>query len=118
MIRTLFPQITEAPLYFYATQADSASIRTVADQCAETGFEAIILSFGSGFNPSSTNASYIAQMAKDVTLFLCWTAEPEHDERKKAGIKIMAGLTLAAIAAGWYKRFLWSPLKSRKISFH
>lgn len=59
-----------------------------------------------------------AQMAKDVTLFLCWTAEPEHDERKKAGIKIMAGLTLAAIAAGWYKRFLWSPLKSRKISFH
>ena len=47
-----------------------------------------------------------------------WTAEPEHDERKKAGIKIMAGLTLAAIAAGWYKRFLWSPLKSRKISFH
>ena len=66
MIRTLYPQITEAPLYFYATQADSASIRTVADQCAETGFEAIILSFGSGFNPSSTNASYIAQMAKDV----------------------------------------------------
>eukprot|EP01045_Picozoa_sp_COSAG04_P010028 COSAG04_NODE_602_length_12195_cov_7.867560_1_plen_113_part_00 len=66
VIRTLFPQITEAPLYFYATQADSASIRTVADQCAETGFEAIILSFGSGFNPSSTNASYIAQMAKDV----------------------------------------------------
>ena len=49
-------------------------------------------------------------MAKDVTLFLCWTAEPEHDERKKAGIKIMAGLTLAAIAAGWYKRFLWSLL--------
>ena len=38
----------EAPLYFYATKADSASIRTVADQCAETGFEAIILSFGSG----------------------------------------------------------------------
>ena len=66
VIRTLYPQITEAPLYFYATQADSASIRTVADQCAETGFEAIILSFGSGFNPSSTNASYIAQMAKDV----------------------------------------------------
>ena len=66
VIRTLYPQITEAPLYFYATQADSASIRAVADQCAETGFEAIILSFGSGFNPSSTNASYIAQMAKDV----------------------------------------------------
>ena len=110
VIRTLFPQVTEAPLYFYATRADSSSIRTVADQCAATGFgvqgsafplcfhyrpspletmpsiadclslclrqclllwlvcpsEAIILSFGSGFNPSSTNASYIAQMAEDV----------------------------------------------------
>lgn len=58
VVRTLFPQITEAPLYFYATQADSASIRAAADQCAETGFEAIILSFGSGFNPSSTGAPH------------------------------------------------------------
>jgi hypothetical protein len=33
-------------------------------------------------------------------------------------VKLIAGLTLCAIAAGWYKRFLWSPLKSRKISFH
>lgn len=39
-------------------------------------------------------------------------------ERKKNGVKLLAGLTVAAIAAGWYKRFLWSPLKSRKISFH
>jgi hypothetical protein len=39
-------------------------------------------------------------------------------ERKKSGVKLIAGLTLCAIAAGWYKRFLWSPLKSRKISFH
>jgi hypothetical protein len=66
VIRTLFPQVTEAPLYFYATRADPASIRAVADQCAATGFEAIILSFGSGFNPSSTNATYIRQMAADV----------------------------------------------------
>ena len=67
--------------------------------------------------PDGTPAT-VSQMAKDVAVFLAWVAEPEHDERKKAGIKIMAGLTLAAIAAGWYKRFLWSPLKSRKISFH
>jgi len=59
-----------------------------------------------------------SQMAKDVTIFLAWASEPEHDERKKSGVKLIAGLTLCAIAAGWYKRFLWSPLKSRKISFH
>eukprot|EP01048_Picozoa_sp_COSAG05_P014590 COSAG05_NODE_1668_length_4309_cov_3.260570_4_plen_111_part_00 len=66
VIRTLFPQVTEAPLYFYATRADSTSIRTVADQCAKAGFEAIILSFGSGFNPSSTDDKYIDQMTADV----------------------------------------------------
>ena len=26
-------------------------------------------------------------MAKDVVTFLNWAAEPEHDERKKAGLK-------------------------------
>jgi hypothetical protein len=36
-IRTLFPQIAEAPLYFYSTNASSAGIRKLADQCNETG---------------------------------------------------------------------------------
>jgi ubiquinol-cytochrome c reductase cytochrome c1 subunit len=30
--------------------------------------------------PASTS-----QMAKDVTIFLNWAAEPEHDDRKKMG---------------------------------
>ena len=38
----------------------------MASQCAATGFEAIILSFGSGFDPASTNKTYIAQVADDV----------------------------------------------------
>lgn len=28
-----------------------------------------------------------SQMAKDVTQFLNWAAEPEHDERKKMGLQ-------------------------------
>ena len=54
----MYELCAEAPLYFYATQADSASIRAAADQCAETGFEAIILSFGSGeMQPGSSTAT-------------------------------------------------------------
>ncbi|EKX42144.1 hypothetical protein GUITHDRAFT_164178 [Guillardia theta CCMP2712] len=59
-----------------------------------------------------------SQMAKDVTTFLAWAAEPEADERKKMGLKFIAGLALCGAAAGWYKRFLWSIYKSRRISFH
>ena len=66
VVRTLFPQVTEAPLYFYSTDASSTGVRHVADQASELGFEGIILSFGSGFDPSSTNATYIARIRNDT----------------------------------------------------
>lgn len=34
VVRTLFPQVTEAPLYFYSTDASSAGIRRVAVSAA------------------------------------------------------------------------------------
>lgn len=64
---------------------------------------------------TEANAS---QMAKDVTTFLQWAAEPEQDERKLMGLKLCTALAFCAVGAGYYKRFLWSPIKSRKISFH
>jgi len=56
-------------------------------------------------------------LAQDVSVFLNWAAEPEHDSRKKQGVTYL--FTLAAILAvtGYYKRFRWSPLKTRKISY-
>ncbi|RKP07131.1 cytochrome c1, partial [Thamnocephalis sphaerospora] len=58
-----------------------------------------------------------SQMARDVTEFLAWASEPEHDERKRIGMKavtIFAALTAVSI---WLKRFKWAPIKSRKIVF-
>ncbi|KAH8078099.1 cytochrome c1 [Aureococcus anophagefferens] len=57
------------------------------------------------------------QMAKDVAVFLSWAAEPEHDDRKKAGFRWLVALSLAAVVAGWTKRCRWSILKARKISY-
>lgn len=58
-----------------------------------------------------------SQMAKDVACFLAWAAEPEHDERKKGGLQFMLAIGAALIITGFYKRFRWSILKTRKISY-
>lgn len=58
-----------------------------------------------------------SQMAKDVATFLAWVAEPEHDDRKKSGFQFMLALTAVLALTGFYKRFRWSILKTRKISY-
>lgn len=56
-----------------------------------------------------------AQQAKDVATFLTWAAEPEADDRKLMGAKFMFAIALGIVAAGYYKRLLWAPIKSRKL---
>ncbi|TKA29898.1 Cytochrome c1, heme protein, mitochondrial [Cryomyces minteri] len=59
-----------------------------------------------------------SQMAKDVVEFLNWAAEPEMDERKKMGWKVMAiGLTLFGLSV-WVKRYKWSTIKTRKLVYN
>jgi len=55
------------------------------------------------------------QMAKDVTTFLAWAAEPEMDDRKLMGAKWMFAMALVAVQAVYYKRWAWSSLKSRRL---
>jgi hypothetical protein len=55
-------------------------------------------------------------MAKDVVTFLNWAAEPEHDERKKIGLKgviVLSGLLALSL---YVKRFKFTHIKSRKLS--
>lgn len=59
----------------------------------------------------------VSQLAKDVSVFLAWTAEPEHDERKQMGIKAMFLLALAILPSAYFKRMTWAPIKSRQLKF-
>ena len=52
---------------------------------------------------------------QDVTTFLAWAAEPEHDERKLMGAKWIFVLAVVWVTAAYYKRWRWAPLKSRRI---
>jgi len=59
----------------------------------------------------------ISQMAKDVTVFLSWAAEPEQDERKLFGLKTLFLLALALIPTLYYKNMKWSVAKSSQVRF-
>lgn len=50
--------------------------------------------------PASTS-----QMAKDVTEFLNWAAEPEMDDRKKMGWKVLAVTSVLFAISVWVKRY-------------
>jgi len=56
-----------------------------------------------------------SQMAKDITIFLTWAAQPEHDERKLLGAKFVTGTLILLAALTYQKNLAWSVLKSRKI---
>lgn len=62
--------------------------------------------------PASTS-----QMAKDVVEFLNWAAEPEMDDRKKMGMKVLVVTASLWAISVWVKRYKWAWLKSRKLEF-
>eukprot|EP01147_Barroeca_monosierra_P001426 gene1426-4587_t len=59
----------------------------------------------------------MSQMAKDVVTFLTWCAEPEHDDRKRMGMKAIMILSFVASGLFYFKRHKWSTLKSRVVMF-
>lgn len=59
-----------------------------------------------------------SQMAKDVTEFLSWAADPFQDERKRLGLKTISILSALYFLSIWTKRFKWASLKSRKIVYN
>eukprot|EP00093_Oithona_nana_P006383 06383.XXX_4029_5233_1 [CDS] Oithona nana genome sequencing. len=58
-----------------------------------------------------------SQLAKDVCTFLVWAGSPEHDMRKKIGLKVFCVLTILFGGSLYVKRHKWSVLKSRKVVY-
>ena len=66
MYRTIAPWITENPILMHVRQADPASVRLAIDQCAEVGFEMVIMTFDSGFNLENEAPAYLDQIKQLV----------------------------------------------------
>merc|ERR1712135_38768 len=58
-----------------------------------------------------------SQMAKDVSTFLKWAGEPEHDDRKKMALKAIMLFSFLISVTYYWKRRKWSVLKTRKIIY-
>ncbi len=83
MYRTIAPWTAENPLMFHLRNADPASLHNAIDQAHKSGFEMIIMSFGSGFNFENRDPNYI-QKYKDLA-----------DQAKSKGIAL-GGYSLLA----------------------
>ncbi len=59
MYRTIAPWVTSNPIFMHLVSRNDEQVRTAIDQCASTGYEALILSFGSHCNMEDTAAANI-----------------------------------------------------------
>jgi ubiquinol-cytochrome c reductase cytochrome c1 subunit len=57
----------------------------------------------------------VDQMAKDVSAFLVWTAEPKLENRHRAGLAVLVFLLIATILAYLSYRNIWSGMKGRAV---
>ena len=64
LYRTVAPWTTENPLMMHLNTSDWESVKSAIDQCAEVGFDMVIMSFGSRFNIEDSTAANLAEMKK------------------------------------------------------
>ncbi|MDP4205028.1 MAG: hypothetical protein Q8859_03440 [Bacteroidota bacterium] len=62
MYRALAPWTLENPVLMHVRNADNNSVKTAIDQCAQVGFEMVIMTFGSGFNIEDTSPDNLKRM--------------------------------------------------------
>jgi hypothetical protein len=57
MYRTIARWTTENPIFMHLVSKNNEEVKTAIDQCAATGYEALILSFGSHCNMEDTSVA-------------------------------------------------------------
>lgn len=62
--RKMAPWTQENPVFMHVRQSDDEAVRRAVDQCADVGFEMVIMTFGSGFNIENDSAAYMARMKR------------------------------------------------------
>jgi ubiquinol-cytochrome c reductase cytochrome c1 subunit len=53
----------------------------------------------------------VDQMSKDVVTFLTWAAEPEMEQRKQMGVKVLFYLIILTVVLYFSKRKIWKKVK-------
>jgi hypothetical protein len=64
MYRTIAPWVTANPIFMHLVSKNDEQVITAIDQCAATGYEALILSFGSHCNMEDTSVANIQKWKK------------------------------------------------------
>ncbi len=88
MYRTIAPWVTENPIMMHVRSAKPEAIRLAIDQCAQVGFEMVIISFWSGFDMENEDPAYLTTF-KELT-----------DYAHSKGIELGAYSLLASRSAG------------------
>ncbi len=73
------------------------------------------IAMGAPLNPDQVEyadgtAATVDQMARDVALFMHWAAEPELEQRRQMGIKIVIFLSVLGVLVYGVKRRIWADL--------
>lgn len=64
MYRTVFPWVNSNPIFMHLVSKNDQEVYSAIDQCVATGYEAVILSFGSHCNMEDTTAANIDKWRK------------------------------------------------------
>lgn len=62
MMRAMAPWVTENPILMHVRSAENDAVKKAVDQCAEVGFEKVIMTFGSGFNAEDSSLENLERM--------------------------------------------------------
>lgn len=62
MYRIAAPWVAENPIFMHVRKADNKSVKKAVDQCAEVGFEMVVMTFGSGVNMEDSSRENVERM--------------------------------------------------------